>query len=132
MKIPTLTLDVPNKNGRIYPKAVLEKALEKYIEEKVAHGRAMVVNRPPQSNTVDLQSVIGIVKGATIENNQVVVDIEFLPGLEGALEAKAGIASNKLQLRTSGVGSTETDENGNVVIQPDYEITTLFVTHDPA
>ena len=33
--------DRPNRNGRLYEKAVMEKALDKYIGEQVSKGRAV-------------------------------------------------------------------------------------------
>lgn len=132
MKIPVLTLDVPNKNGNLYPKAVVEKALKKYIDEQVVHGRAMIVNRLPLDSTINLKDVIGIVKNVSVEGNAVMIEAEFLPGLPEALETKAGVSSGQLHLRTSGIGSIKKDEHGNNVVQPDYQITSCFVTDNPA
>ena len=50
MKIPVLSLDKPNKNGRIYPRDVIEKALQKYRDEYVSKSRAMVTRNIPTQN----------------------------------------------------------------------------------
>ena len=132
MKIPVLTLDTPNANNRIYPTEVIEKALEKYRKEFINENRAMVVKQLPENSTLDLRDVIGVVKDATIENGKIMLDVEFLPQLKGAIAAEIGIRDGKFALRTSGVGTLKTNANGNNVIQDDYEIISCFVTDQPA
>jgi hypothetical protein len=132
MKIPILTLDVPNKNGRIYPRATFEKALKKYLDEQVAPKRAMIVSKIPEDMTVNLHDVIGVVKDIRIEENQVVIEAQFLPELKGALLAEEGINSGKLHLRSAGVGSLHKQADGTYTIGDDYEILSFFVTDNPA
>jgi hypothetical protein len=132
MKVPVLVLDTPNANNRIYPKEVVEKAIAKYRKEFIEEKRALVVSRLPESSTIDLRDVIGTVNEMTIEDGKVMVDVQFLPELKGAIAAEIGIANGKFALRTSGVGSTRRDEQGNNVVQPDWELCSCFVTDTPA
>lgn len=129
MKIPILTLDTPNKNGRIYPREVFEKALAKYKKDFIDERRAMVVSRQPEQPITNLQDVIGMITEITIEDGKVIADITFLPN---GLSCESGVKCGKLFLRTGGMASVKKDENGNTVIQEDYEITHLFLTDDPA
>ncbi len=132
MKIPILTLDVPNKNGHIYPRTIFEKVLKKYIDEQIAPKRAMIVSKIPEDTTVNLHDVIGVVKDIRIEENQVVVEAQFIPELKEALIAEEGINSGKLHLRTSGVGSIHKQTDGTYTIGDDYELLSCFITDIPA
>ena len=46
-----------NRNGRIYEKASLEKAVEKYVTEQVKQGRAVGELNHPEGPTVNLDKV---------------------------------------------------------------------------
>ena len=62
MKIPILFLDKPTKNNRIYPRDVMEKAIEKYKKEFVDEQRAFILKESPGESCVNLKNVIGVVK----------------------------------------------------------------------
>lgn len=132
MRVPILTLDLPNKNNRIYPKEVMEKAMEKYRQDFIKEGRALVTKRQPECSTVSIKDAIGVVKDMKVEEGKVVVDIEFLPGMADALAAEVGMSKGVLHLRTSGIGTMKLNEQGQNVVQDDYELIQCFVTDDPA
>ena len=46
-----------NRNGRIYPKVIMEKALAKYNNEQVSKGRAVGELNHPEGPTVNLDKV---------------------------------------------------------------------------
>ena len=46
-----------NRNGRIYEKAVMEKAVGKYTDEQVSKGRAVGELNHPEGPTVNLDKV---------------------------------------------------------------------------
>ena len=46
-----------NRNGRIYPKAILEKAVDKYVTDQVSKGRAVGELNHPDGPTVNLDKV---------------------------------------------------------------------------
>lgn len=115
MRVPILTLDVPNKNNRIYPKEVVGKAMEKYRQNFIKEGRALVTKRQPESSTVSIKDAIGVVKEMTVENGKVVVDIQFLPGIADALAAEAGMTKGVLHLRTSCTGTIKKTKGVNTL-----------------
>lgn len=127
MKLPIMTVDSPNLNKRIYPREVLQKALDKYTKEFVSEKRALIVGKLPENSTINLQDAIGIVKEITIEGDKVMVEAEFFSDLYRQI-----IESGKFSLRTAGMGTLKKDKNGNDVIQEDYELISCFVTDDPA
>lgn len=132
MKIPILTLDTPNKNGRIYPRATFERALEDYKKNFVDEHRAIIVKLQPENAVTNLKDVVGIITGITIENDTVMVDAVFFSNVPDGLVVETAIKSGLLHLRSGGIGSIIKDQNGNLIVQNDYEITHMFVTDNPA
>ena len=114
------------------PEQSSKKVLKKYIDEQIAPKRAMIVSKIPEDTTVNLHDVIGVVKDIRIEENQVVVEAQFIPELKEALIAEEGINSGKLHLRTSGVGSIHKQTDGTYTIGDDYELLSCFITDIPA
>ena len=49
--------EAKNRNGRIYPKPVMETALNKYNTEQVSKGRAVGELNHPEGPTVNLDKV---------------------------------------------------------------------------
>ena len=131
MKIPLLTLDKPNANGRIYPKEVIEKALQKYRDEYVIKTRAFVTKKPPESPTVNLLDTVGVIKEIIVVDNTVMADVEFLNVPEAKIFETA-LYSGKLHLRTAGIGSIHKQDNGTYTVGEDYQLTSCFLTDDPA
>ena len=43
-----------NRNGRIYPKPIMEKAVKKYVDEQVSKDRAVGELNHPEGPTVNL------------------------------------------------------------------------------
>ena len=132
MKIPIVTLDKPNKNNRIYPRAVMEKALEKYKKEFIDEKRAFVQKKIPETTMVNLLDCIGIVKEVIIEGNEVLMDVEFFPNVPEGLMTEVAITGGHLHLRTHGMGSMHLQHDGTYIVGDDYEFISCFVTNDPA
>lgn len=132
MKIPIVTLDKPNKNNRIYPRAVMEKVLAKYKKEFIDERRAMIVKRQPEQAITNLMDVVGIIKEISYEGDTVMAEIEFFPNVPDGLSSEAGVKSGFLSLRTGGLGTLIKKEDGTYVIGEDYELTHFFLTDEPA
>jgi hypothetical protein len=61
-----------NRNKRIYPKAVLESATEKYIREQVTTGRAVGELNHPEGPAINLDKVSHRITELKWEGNNVV------------------------------------------------------------
>ena len=46
-----------NRNGRIYPKAVMERAVDKYVTDQVKTGRAVGELNHPEGPTINLDKI---------------------------------------------------------------------------
>ena len=131
MKVEVLEVDKPNHNQRLYPQQVLQKALEKYIKEQVEERRAFVCKKQPEDTTVNLMDVIGLVTDIRVQDDKVVAEIEKL-NTKDADEYWPLIESGQFSVRTSGIGSLRDGPDGTRVICEDYELTSFFITTNPA
>ena len=51
----------PNRNGRMYPREILEKACSKYVTEQVSKGRAVGELNHPDGPTINLDKVSHVI-----------------------------------------------------------------------
>ena len=51
-----------NRNGRVYPKAIMEKAVDKYVKEQVKTKRAVGELNHPDGPTVNLDKVSHLIE----------------------------------------------------------------------
>jgi hypothetical protein len=129
MKVPILILDKPNKNNRVYPFDVFERALKKARTELINEKRFLIVDKMPESLTVNLLNVVGVINDIEIDGNKVMADVSFFPDKHGIREA---IMEGKLHLRTSGMATLTEQADGTLRVSNDYELISCFLTDDPA
>ena len=64
--------DTPNRNGRIYPKAVMEKELDRYITEKVNTNRALGEMNHPTGASINLDRASHLFTNLRLESKGIV------------------------------------------------------------
>ena len=92
--------DKKNRNGRIYDKDVLEKAVAKYVKEQVSTGRAVGELNHPEGPTINLDKVSHKITDLRFEGSNVVGKASILQTpmgkiVEGLLEGgvRLGVSS---------------------------------------
>lgn len=95
-----LKCDEPTANGRIYPRAVVEKAFEEY-QKKVDDHAAL---GPVYDNHVSLKGASFLVKELKLEGDAAKVVIETLPNERGAELAKM-LERKEVVFTPTGVGT---------------------------
>ena len=122
-----------NRNGRVYPKAILAKQVEKYLEEQVKTGKAMGELNHPQTLSVNPKEVcmkVEQLKWVSEEDVWGKAKLTNTPNgnLVRNLVVDDGIT---LGVSTRGVGSVITAE-GIDVIQNDFFLKCWDVVTDPS
>ena len=120
-----------NKNGRIYEKKTLEKAVEKYVTEQVKTGRAVGELNHPEGPTVNLDKVSHKISNLHWQGNDVVGKASILKTpmgkiVEGLLEG--GV---KLGVSSRGMGSL-VSKNGAQYVGDDFMLSTIDIVQDPS
>jgi len=120
-----------NRNGRIYEKKTLEKAVEKYVTEQVKTGRAVGELNHPEGPTVNLDKVSHKINSLHWQGNDVVGKASILKTpmgkiVEGLLEG--GV---KLGVSSRGMGSLVA-KNGVQYVGDDFMLATVDIVQDPS
>ena len=123
--------DKKNRNGRVYPKPILEKAVNKYVKEQVKTHRAVGELNHPEGPTVNLDKVSHLITDLKFEGTNVVGKAQVLPTpmgkiVEGLLEG--GV---QLCVSTRCMGSL-VQKNGAMEVGKDFILSTVDIVQDPS
>lgn len=123
--------EAKNRNGRIYPKPILEKAVNKYNKEQVAKGRAVGELNHPDSPTINLDKVSHRITELNWDGNNVVGKATILDTPMGQIVK--GLMEGGVQLGVSsrGMGSLE-QRNGVSYVKEDFMLATVDIVQDPS
>lgn len=123
--------EAKNRNGRMYPKTVMESAVGKYITEQVSKGRAVGELNHPDGPTINLDKVSHRITSLKFEGNNVVGKALVLNTPMG--KVVKGLIEGGVQLGVSsrGMGSLETKKDMSVV-KDDYHLATIDIVQDPS
>ena len=120
-----------NRNGRIYPKVIMEKAVGKYVDEQVKTGRAVGELNHPEGPTVNLDKVSHRITDLKFEGNDVVGRASILDTPNGKIVKGLLDGGVRLGVSTRGMGSLES-RNGVMVVKDDYILNTVDIVQDPS
>ena len=124
---PFMQADTKNRNGRIYPKKILEREVEKYIKEKVNTKQAMgELDHPPQT-TINLERVSHLVESLKFEGNDVIGKAKILDTPCGRTVQQLLEGGVKLGVSSRGVGSLNED-----TVADDYSLVCIDIVGDPS
>lgn len=126
MKVRIQELDTPNKNGRIYRKDVMEKAIEE-TEQTLIGTIGM-----PEGGEIDIMKISHKVENLRIEDNFLVGDMTILGTPEGFKLSDMVECHDSYGFRLAGIGTVKRNEDGVQEVQPDYKIMSVCFTNDPA
>ena len=114
--------EAKNQNGRIYPKEILEREIQKYIAGPVKEKRALGELDHPESSVINLQNVSHNVTRVKMVGDDVYGEVEILPTPAGNI-LKALFASGiTVGISSRGMGSVQEGANGTVEVQDDFEL----------
>ena len=123
--------ETKNRNGRIYPRAVMEKAVGKYDKEQVAKGRAVGELNHPEGPTVNLDKVSHKIESLDWKGDDVVGKATILETPMGQIVKGLLDGSVNLGVSTRGMGSLK---NGNdaMIVQKDFMLNAVDIVQDPS
>ena len=120
-----------NRNGRIYPMPIIEKAVNKYDTEQVQRGRAVGELNHPEGPTVNLDKVSHKINELKFEGNDVVGKASILNTPMG--EVVKGLLDGDVTfgVSTRGMGSLSRQNNA-MVVNDDYILNAVDIVQDPS
>ena len=123
--------DTKNRNGRVYPKAIMEKAVAEYDKEQISKNRAVGELNHPEGPTVNLDKVSHLIKELKFEGKDVVGKAQILDTPMGKIVKGLLDGGVQLGVSTRGMGSLE-NRNGAMQVREDFILSTVDIVQDPS
>ena len=120
-----------NRNGRIYPKETLFKAVEKYINEQVKTGRAVGELDHPAGPQINLDKVSHKITELKFDGDNVVGKAQVLNTPMGKIVEGLIEGGVKLGVSSRGMGTVE-NKQGATYVNDDYMLSTVDIVQDPS
>lgn len=124
-----------NRNGRIYPKSILEREANKFRDNHILPRTALGELNHPASPSINPERASHLIVSMNLEGNDYIGKAKILNTpigqiVRGLIEdnVQLGVSSRGLGSLKEGVG----DYRGAKVIQPDYRLVTVDVVSDPS
>lgn len=114
--------DSKNQNGRVYPKDILEREVEKYIQGPVTENRALGELDHPESMVINLKNVSHNIKKLWWNGDDLMGKIEVLPTPSGNILKELFINKITVGISSRGMGSVQSLGEGTVEVQDDFEL----------
>ena len=110
-----------NQNGRVYPREVLEREIDKY-QTLVKERRALGELDHPDSSVINLKNVSHNIKEVHWEGNDVIGTVEILPTPSGNILKELLRAGILLGISSRGMGSTQPMKDNKLLVGEDFEL----------
>jgi hypothetical protein len=120
-----------NRNGRIYPKEILETAVNTYNETYVKTGRAVGELNHPEGPQINLDKVSHRITELNWSGNDVIGEALVLETPMGQIVKGLLSGGCKLGVSSRGMGST-TNKGGVSTINSDFVLSTVDIVQDPS
>ena len=120
-----------NRNGRIYPKPIMEKAVGDYHDKQVSKGRAVGELNHPEGPTVNLDKVSHKIEELKFEGNDVMGKATVLDTPMGQIVKGLLDGGVQLGVSTRGMGSLM-QQNNAMVVKDDFMLNAIDIVQDPS
>ena len=123
--------EAKNRNGRIYPKKIMENAVAKYVDTQVSQNRAVGELNHPEGPTVNLDKVSHLITDLHWEGNDVVGKASILDTPMGQIVKGLLEGGVNLGVSTRGMGSL-VERSGAMYVKDDFTLSTIDIVQDPS
>ena len=115
--------EAKNQNERVYPKDILEREIENYINGPVKERRALGELDHPESSVINLQNVSHNITKCWWDGDDVHGEFEILNTPAGNILKALFAAGLTVGVSSRGMGSVEENLNeGTLEVQDDFEL----------
>ena len=124
--------EIKNRNGRIYPKEVIQKEVKRYNKEFVEQDRAFGELGHPEGPTINLDKVSHMITTLKEDGNNFVGRAKILSTPNGQIVKNLIDDGAKLGVSSRGLGSLESKGNAQYV-KDDFQLATAGdIVADPS
>jgi len=113
-----LKVDQPSRGGRIYPREIVEQVMDRINNDEI-----MVTLDSSDTLTVDFARLVGWVRNARIENDELVAEVEIHNTPSGTIVKTLLENELDLTLCTAGTGNVSKE-----YVVSDYRLAYCFIS----
>ena len=125
--------EAKNQNERVYPRNVLEREIQKYIDGPIKDRRAMGELDHPESSVINLQNVSHNIVSVKVKGDDIYGTVEILDTPAGKILKALFAAGLMLGVSSRGMGSVEENLNeGTLEVQDDFELVCWDFVSNPS
>ena len=114
--------DAKNENGRVYPKDILHREVEKYIAGPIAQNRALGELDHPESSVISLKNVCHNIKQLWWEGDDLFGRIEVLNTPSGNILKDLLMNNITVGISSRGMGNVKQLGENTVEVQDDFDL----------
>tara|TARA_B100000676_G_C18074659_1_gene846761 strand:+ start:2708 stop:3316 length:609 start_codon:yes stop_codon:yes gene_type:complete len=123
--------DQLNGNGRIYPHNVLMREMKNY-QKLIDERRALGELDHPEDSVVNLKNASHMVTDVWWNGNDVMGKIKVLNTPSGNILKSLVEGGVKLGISSRGLGSVHEDNNGNTIVEDDFQLICFDFVSEPS
>jgi hypothetical protein len=123
--------DTVNRNGRVYPKQILEGEVDRYNKKYVMENRALGELNHPSGPTVNLDKVSHLISALRMEGKDVIGKAKLLETPCGLIAQNLLEAGVRLGVSSRGMGSLK-ENRGYKEVQKDFMLSAVDIVADPS
>lgn len=129
---PMIETESTNRNGRVYPKRMMEQCVQKYIQERLQPGRIRSYGElgHPEGVEINLHRWSHFITDLTWQGNLVIGKAQLVDTEYGRIAET--VLRNGLQLGVSSRGLGSLDESGGGKLVNEYELIAVDIVADPS
>lgn len=120
-----------NQNKRVYPKPILMREVQKYMQ-LVQERRSLGELDHPESSVINLANVSHLITELHWENDDLVGTVEVLGTPAGNILKELFRSGVSVGISSRGLGSVQEMQNGAVEVQEDFEILCWDMVSNPS
>lgn len=121
-----------NQNGRIYNRNILEREVQKYMDNFVKVGNAYGELDHPESAIVSLKNASHVVKDLWWEGDDLMGKVELLNTPAGNIVKAIIEGGHTIGISSRGTGSVQQTNEGTLMVQPDFELCAWDFVSNPS
>lgn len=127
-----LQANLKNRNGRVYPKEILEKEVNRYTNEYINKNRAFGELGHPDTPSINLDRVSHMIKSLKLEGNNFIGKAKIMDTPYGKIVKSLIDEGAQVGVSSRGLGSL-VEKNGISQVQDDFMLATAAdIVADPS
>jgi hypothetical protein len=128
-----LQADIKNRNGRMYPSEVMDKEVERYMQETIGNNRAYGELGHPDGPGINLDRVSHLIVGLRKEGTNYIGKAKILETPMGNIARGLLDGGANLGVSSRAMGSLKENKDGVQIVQDDFMLSTAAdIVADPS